>query len=256
MKVSIQISRAFILLLLFLLNFALYADERTVSYESYIIENFDGEPLNNWIVRGSDYTVQGYPKLAKVNIWPQALYGKNREGKPYYTLGIRGSFDRRGYNFIEIIPAKEATDKDPENTLIKTDENGKKWVHNPITLRGRAKTFDVWVWGANFNYYMEVHLEDYLGIVHVLPLGELLYSGWRNLSVNIPPYIPQYGAHIPRIKPLKFVKFVVWTKPSEVVNDFYVYLDQIKVLTDLFESRYDGDELEEEAFLDEIWSRE
>jgi len=255
MKVRIQTSRAFILLLLFLLSFGLYADDRTVSYESYIIENFDNDPSSNWIIRGSDYTTTGFPQMAKVNVWPQALYGKNREGKPYYAMGIRGSFERRGYNYIEVIPAKEATETDDETTIIKTDENGKKWVSNPIVMRGRAKSFDIWVWGASYNYYLEVHLEDYLGITYALPLGDLLYTGWKNLSTNIPPSIPQYGPHIPHIKPLKIVKLVIWTKPSEAVNDFYVYFDQIKLLTDLFESRYDGDELEEQDFLDQVWGK-
>jgi len=254
MKGKILVGSTFILLLLFLLNFTIFTDERTVSYESYIFESFDEDPLSRWIVRGSDYTMPGFPKTAKVKVWPQALHGKNREDKDYFSLGINGSFGRKGYNYIEIVPAREATNTDKESDYIKIDADGKKWVHNPLTLKGRARSLDIWVWSANYNYYLEVQFEDYLGIVHTLPLGELLFSGWKNLNTEIPLSIPQAGPYIPKIKSLKLVKFILWTTPTEMVSNFYFYLDQIKVLTDLFESRYDGDELEDPAVMEEIWS--
>ena len=253
MKGKILVYSTFILLLLFLLNFTIFADERTVSFESYILDSFDDDPLSRWIVRGSDYTMPGFPKVAKVKAWPQALHGKNREEKDYFALGINGSFSRKGYNYIEIVPAREATDKDNEADIIKVDENGKKWVHNPITLKGRARSLDIWVWSANYNYYLEIQFEDYLGIVHTLPLGDLTFNGWKNLSTEIPVSIPQSGPYIPRIKSLKFIKFILWTTPDEMVSNFYIYLDQTKVLTDLFESRYDGDDLEDPEVLKEIW---
>jgi ligand-binding SRPBCC domain-containing protein len=40
-----------------------------------------------------------------------------------------------------------------------------------------------------------------------------------------------------------FVKFRVWTSPEERVDNFYVYFDNVKVLTDNFEAVYDGDDL-------------
>ncbi len=35
----------------------------------------------------------------------------------------------------------------------------------------------------------------------------------------------------------------MWTRPEEKVDNFYIYFDQIKVLTDIFISRFDGDNL-------------
>jgi hypothetical protein len=40
----------------------------------------------------------------------------------------------------------------------------------------------------------------------------------------------------------------------ERVDNFYVYLDQFKVLTDTFESFYDGDELADPDRVQELWS--
>lgn len=253
MKLKDQVSLAFIFLLLFLLTFNTFGDEGTVSYESYVFEDFDENPLNRWIIRGSKFSAEGYPKLAMVKTWPQALWGKKPESTEHYALGIKGSFDRGGYNYIEIIPAQEAPAGTETSKIIHSDAGGKNWVHNPINFKGRSKSFDIWVWGSNHNFYIEVYLQDFNGTIYRLPLGDLNYIGWKNLSIEIPPSIPQAEKYVPSLHPLKFIKLMVWTRPGEIVDGFYIYLDQIKILTDLFESRYDGDELEDPEFLDEIW---
>jgi hypothetical protein len=47
---------------------------------------------------------------------------------------------------------------------------------------------------------------------------------------------------------------VLWTRPHERVNDFYVYFDHIKTLSDMFVTRFDGDTLAEEDRIQEIWN--
>ena len=257
MKRRIQVYFAFFFLLLYLINPNLFADEKTQSFVSYELENFDVDPLSRWVVRGdTKFLLEGYPKLAIVNTWPEALYGKNRDGKTYNVLGIKCGFTRQGYNYLEIIPAKEAAADTAENKIILTDENGKKWVSDPVQFKGRVTTFDIWVWGSNHNYYLEAHLEDHMGIVHVLKLGDLLYKGWRNLSIGIPSSISQSEHYVPSLKPLSLVKLMLWTRPTEKVDAFYIYLDQMKLLTDMFESSFDGDDLVDTTFLDEIWKDE
>ena len=273
-----------------------YADERALSLESRVLESFEdsdtGEDcLDRWIIKGSKF-VKKYVdlednqekediRLIKVNTWPEALHGKNLKKYPYYCLGLRTSFTRKGYNYIEIIPAREF---DPEvdfreyiegkddpnsivdsltkcnkqyvldrNNIIYTDQKGKEWVSNPIVFEGRAQAMSVWVWGSNFNYYFEAHLEDHRGVVHVLPFGDLLFNGWKNLTVDIPASIPQAEKYIPRLRRLKLKKFMLWTRPTERISGFYIYIDQVKILTDLYETRYDGDELEDPEELQKIW---
>ncbi|MDR0453091.1 MAG: flagellar filament outer layer protein FlaA [Treponema sp.] len=53
---------------------------------------------------------------------------------------------------------------------------------------------------------------------------------------------------------MTFVKFRIWTGPMEQVNNFYIYFDQLKVLTDTFETRYDGEELADPKKVQELWS--
>jgi predicted RNA-binding protein len=284
-----------IILLLVLTSVPGLADEAALSLESKVIESFEDDPvtgeslLSRWIVRPSKF-VKTYMdfndnqekldvRIARVNTWPQALHGKNKEDLPLYSLGITTSFTRKGYNYLEIIPAREF---DPEkdvreyidgkddkgdivftkcdkqwvsdtDKIIYTDQAGKRWVSDPLLFEGRVKALSTWVWGSNYNYYFEVHLEDHRSVVHVLPMGELTFSGWKNLTIDIPPSIPQAEKYIPKLKRLKLLKFMVWTRPNERVSGFYIYLDQIKTLSDFFETRYDGDDLEDPESIQAIW---
>jgi hypothetical protein len=96
-------------------------------------------------------------------------------------------------------------------------------------------------------------------------MGDLNFVGWKNLRINIPDSIPQSQKYLPKREGLSLVKFRIWTRPNEVVvvpgmeNEkdvdkavkFYFY--HIKVLTDTFESLFDGDALTNpEAYQDAL----
>ena len=130
---------------------------------------------------------------------------------------------------------------------------GENFQPEPIPFPGRPRVFDLWIWGSNHNYYLDVHIRDANGIIHVVPLGSIRHIGWKNLNATIPGSIPQTWQYIPKHRPLVITKLVLWTRPEEKVDDFYMYIDQLKVLTDLFESRYDGDNLSEVEKLQEVW---
>ena len=96
------------------------------------------------------------------------------------------------------------------------------------------------------------HVRDYRGIVHTVPLGSLHFMGWKNLSVTIPRHIPQHIRYLPMEQPLTLVRLVIWTEPVERVDDYFIYFDQLKVLTDVYRTRFDGDVLADQTF--DIWS--
>ena len=221
-----------------LLALPVTADEETENLVSSILEDFDNPDQSKWIVVGSKFATEGYPKTANPVAWPAALYGANKEGKEYKVLGVNSKFDRMGYNYIELIP----------------DRKNEAGEYTGIPIPGRCKVLDMWAWGSNFNYYLEAHITDYRGVTHVLPLGDLKYEGWKNLKVQIPNYIPQGESYLPKLKQLSLVKLVMWTRPTERVDGFFIYFDQIKVLTDVFISRYDGDDLAQPEAVDEIWA--
>jgi hypothetical protein len=224
--------------------FAVYADERTINLESRVLESFDGDSDYVWQVAASKFATkndqEAFPKLSYLPVWPTALHGDNREGAKYLALGVWGRFDRKGYNWIDIFPKRKGAAPDAEAV--------------EIPIPGRAQMIDMWVWGSNFDYYMEAYVRDYKGVVHVIPMGDLNFEGWRNLRINIPTSIPQSKPTLPKRQGLTLVKFRVWTRPAERVDNFQVYFDQVKVLTDTFETLFDGDELANEDRVQEIWN--
>lgn len=216
------------------------ADETTQNLQTVILESFDQPSTSYWILQGSKFITQGYPQMSFVKAWPDALFGRNKDNKDLYALGVHGAFDRKGYNYIEIIPAKKGDDG--------------KLVPSPLAIPGRVQALDLWAWGANYDYYMDAHLRDYEGVDHTLRMGDLNYAGWRDLTVQIPASIPQSRRYIPRYQQLELTEFVLWTRPEEKVDGFYLFLDQIKVLSDMFESRFDGDNLADQDTLDQLWT--
>ena len=257
---------ALVLLLVFCLSAP--ADERAAILNSEVLENFDDNPTTRWMARGSKFTTVEYdenrnpigifPKVAETASYPTSLFGfkndKNDEGQDRKVLGIYGKFDRRGYNYVEIIPAKAADSSTAESDIVYEDINtGTKWAHAPLDIPGKVQYFDMWVWGSNYNYYLDAHFEDYRGLTYSFRLGNLNYAGWKNLRVIIPGYIPQSEPYIPKFKPLRFTKFVMWTRPEEPVSGFYLYIDHIKVLTDVYTDRFDGDDLANLDLTKQIW---
>jgi len=235
-----------------------YGDERTVDLTSIVLEHFSDEAAHEWNegrrIRNfefswtmaaskfatksedSDGNEVNYPVMQYVETWPIALYGYNREGKEIKSLGIHGRFDRRGYNWMDLYPVNG--DGDPFE----------------IPMPGRVRYIDLWVWGANLDFNVEAYVRDFQGTVHRVPLGNLAYTGWRNLRANIPGYINQSKRILPNLAQLRFVKFRIWTTPGERVDDFYIYIKQFKVLSDTFESIFDGDELADPDILPQLWA--
>ena len=206
-----------------------------------VIEDFDGTGKHEWVVTGSAFKYPGYPKKKLINAWPVSLYGKNPAGADQLnTLGINGRFTRKGHNYIDIIPVSSS--------------NAGKVEPSPILLPGQIRYVDIWVWCSNFDFDLEIHVQDYQEMDYVLELGSLRHEGWKKLSVWIPNTISQKDWHIPKYKTLKLTKLRIWTSPIELVDDFYIYIDQITVVTDVYEERFDGDELADTEWTNEVWA--
>ena len=217
-------------------------DEITQTITSKNIATWD-DPATaaNWIVQGSRYATQGFPQMAVVKTWPEALYGKKTEGKNLAALGIHGRFDRKSYNTIELIPAVK--------------DSAGKFQPSALPLPGHAQSIDCWVWGANYNYTLDVYIRDYQGIDHVLHMGSLLFAGWKHLNTPISGAIPQSRIYIPRYAGLELTKLVITTAPDEKVDDFYFFIDELNILTDLSVARFDGEDLADPETLNSLWQQ-
>jgi hypothetical protein len=197
---------------------------------SVVLDDFENNE-NNWQVSASRFTADGFPQLkTSIEGAPIALSSGYEEGENKFVLGVRAAFTRKGYNSVWIYPEEE------------------------IVIPGHARKLDLWVWGGNYYYNLEAHLRDYRGIVHRVHLGSLHFMGWKNMSVEIPRWIPQFVRYLPMEQPLTLVRFAIWTEPVERVDDYIIYIDHLKVLTDVYKRRFDGDILADKS--KDIWSTE
>ena len=249
-----------LLIMLSMTVFPAFGDPNTVDQVSIILDKFSGELAKEWTISGRTFNYEyewaldaskfattisneSYPRLTYVDAWPQALYGTNRNNLDIRSLGIWGKFDRRGYNWIDVYPVIPGSGSESEPP-----------APFEIPIPGRVQSIDMWVWGSNFNYYIEAYFRDYQGVVHSVPLGNMGYTGWRNLRARIPNHIPQSRRTQPNFAGLQFIKFRIWTTPLERVDNFYIYFNQMKILTDIHETLFDGNDLIDPDKVREIWA--
>jgi len=247
-----------ITVLLIFATVVLGAQDIRLLLESFVVETWDaedsaffsdsGEPMK-WEVRGSKFTAEGRPQVQNISgEWPVDLFGhKPEEPDSLGVLGIRGAYDRQGYNQLELIPGTGS---------------GDSFIPKAIPLQGRVQKVDFWVWGANYNYYVEFHFKDYNGMTHVfLPVrtdqrqeaGSIRFLGWKNMYILIPKNISLSRNNEAGVPNLSLSKIVFITHPKEIVTDFYVYLDHLRILTDSSVEFYDGFGLSSPQRIDEIW---
>ncbi len=204
---------------------------RSVNYETYIVDNFDSPDTDwTWVAAGSKFVTKGYPVLKFFDGMPNSIRVTQTDPKGVYKyLGMDVKFDRKGDNWVDIVPFKKGSDG--------------KDARFEIPFKGRISRLDMWVWGANYYYELEILVRDCNGRVFTLPMGLLNFEGWKNLSVLIPANIQQSSSYLNGIRVMSFIGFRVRTRPTERVDSFYVFFDQFKALTDTFSSSYDGFEL-------------
>ena len=144
-----------------------------------------------------------------------------------YVLGVRVDFLRRGYNTIFVRPIR------------------------PIPVEGITKTVSVWVVGRNFNHDLNLLVQDFFGKNYEIYMGKLNFQGWKKITVAIPPQsgdgvngVVQRSYHYNNQMGIKIMGFRIDCDPLETFGSYYVYFDDLRVVTDLFaESNRDPDDM-------------
>lgn len=226
---------------LFVVGVPVFAQPNSKSVETVIMDDFDSPNEQNylfdgksyswdWAVNTSRFIAEGFPKTGYYDGAPnslrQLMKGTNKDLK---VFGVKTAYNRKGDNWFEVYPT--ANDKAFE-----------------IPFVGTISQLDFWVWGANYNYYLEVLLRDTSGTVRVLPAGSLAFNGWKNLIVKIPGWIQQQSLLRSGPQSLTFVGFRIRSDAEEFVDDYVVFFDQIKYTTNALSFIYDGYELSEVSF--------
>jgi hypothetical protein len=144
-----------------------------------------------------------------------------------YVLGTRVDYLRRGYSSFTMYPIR------------------------PIPIEGITKTISVWVAGRNFDHELHVLIQDFFGKTCELYMGKLNFQGWKQLTVAIPPQVRdgrtgviQRNYHYNNQMGIKLVGFRIDVDPLEALGSYYVYLDDVRAVTDLFaEGSRDPDDM-------------
>ena len=220
--------------------------ERQVYVQAPVLADFeDPAKIAEWVIgqtsQNIDLEVIGQDKKGAIKATeagPEALFIPADQKK--YCLGVKGAFKTMGFNFIEVLPPVYKAELYPQLSNLFTNPIPNPYNDRFIPLPGRIRSIDVWVAGRNYNYNLEIWIQDFNGFVYALEMGKINFPGWRNMSKPLPVYIPQEEKHIPKEQPLKFIKYVLRADPFERADKFFVYFDHMKVVTDLYVVRYDG----------------
>ncbi|PIE04856.1 MAG: flagellar filament protein FlaA [Spirochaetales bacterium] len=114
----------------------------------------------------------------------------------------------------------------------------------PLPIEGITKTISVWVAGRNTNHELELLISDHFGNDAVIPMGKLNFSGWKRVTVTIPPHIVQRNYHYNDRMGISIDGFNVKCNIDETFGRYYIYFDDIRAVTDLFaEESRDGDDM-------------
>ncbi len=153
---------------------------------------------------------------------------KNQEIEDSKVFGVKTEFFRRGVNSFFIKAAR------------------------PIPIEGITKTVSVWACGRNMGHQLWLLVQDYNGNNFELWMGTLEFSGWKKITTTIPPSIDgEHGIVQSSVyngdKPgLKILGFRVDCNPMEARGTYYMYLDDLRAVTDL----YDMENKDEDDMMD------
>ncbi len=134
----------------------------------------------------------------------------------FRAFGAKVEFFRRGVNSFYLTPAQ------------------------PLAIDGVTKTISVWVAGRNQPHTITLLLRDFFGNNFELYMGELSFTGWKKMVVAVPPSpdgtrgIIQDSAYHGLNPGLTVVGFRVDCDPMSASGTYYLYLDDLRAITDLY----------------------
>lgn len=171
----------------------------------------------SWFVHMSpDYGVIAARNFEGSPVMKEPLKGEE-EAEDTQVLGVKVEFFRRGVNSFYIN------------------------AQRPIAIEGVTKTVSVWVCGRNQGHDMFLLVEDYFGRNYELYMGNLGFSGWKKLTCVVPPSpdsehgIVQRSAYYGNKPGLRVIGFRVDCNPMLARGTYYMYLDDLRCVTDLYD---------------------
>ncbi|MCK4799114.1 MAG: flagellar filament protein FlaA [Spirochaetes bacterium] len=141
------------------------------------------------------------------------LHGIPRTYETKKVLGVKVQYIARGYNWFSIRPIK------------------------PIVIEGVCQSISCYVAGRNYRHLLKIFILDYFGRERQLVMDKLNFIGWKELIVSIPDAIIQTDYHFVEKQGIKFNGFIVECDPSETYGTYYIYFDELRAVTDIFNEK-------------------
>lgn len=200
------------------------ADSAMQALREISVDKFERE--GSWNVRISpDYGVIGARLFDGNPAMKEPLEGDNPEDDTK-VLGVKVEFFKRGVNSFYITAVR------------------------PLPIEGTTKTISLWVCGRNLDHDIYVTVQDYFGHNFELYLGNIGFAGWKKLTAVVPPSqdgehgIVQSSAYWGDRPGLRITGFRVDCNPMLARGSFYMYLDDLRVVTDLYDmENHDEDDM-------------
>ena len=132
------------------------------------------------------------------------------------VLGVKVEFFRRGVNSFFVTSAR------------------------PLAIEGVTKTVSFWAVGRNQPHKITLLLQDYFGSNFELYVGTLDFTGWKKLTVVVPPSpdgvhgIVQTSPYFGDRPGVKIIGFRIDCDPMLAKGAYYVYFDDMRAVTDLY----------------------
>ncbi len=193
------------------------ADSALSALREVSLDKFEREGSWNVHISADDGVITGRLFEGAPAMKEPLAEDEGKENEDTMVYGVRVDFFRRGKNSFTI-------------------KSGR-----PIPIEGTAKTISMWVCGRNQDHEMFALVQDYFGRYYELYMGNLGFSGWKKLTCVIPPSpdgehgIVQSSAYYGDRPGLRLLGFRVDCNPMKARGTYYLYLDDIRAVTDLYD---------------------
>ena len=127
-----------------------------------------------------------------------------------YVVGAKVSFYRRSLSTFSVKPIR------------------------PLPIEGITKTISVWVAGRNTSHVLQLEISDHFENTAYINMGKLNFVGWKKITVSVPPAIIQRDYHYNNKMGITVKGFNILCDLDETYGSYYIYLDDLRAVTDLF----------------------
>lgn len=197
--------------------FLLFAQEAAQSGDN----NFTTEAMTNFLIDDFEFanTWQasmprdlGVVSIVRREGGPADVVSEGENNK--YILGVKVEYFRSGYPWFSLTPPR------------------------PVQIPGYTKDLSVWVAGRNHNNRLSFYIYDIYGTVHKIGNESLNFLGWKNITVQVSPSIPQEDFRGQYEQGVRFMGLRIDVDPKDSFGKYYVYFDQLMAKTDMYLETY------------------